>query len=76
MRLDDKDKAMLAALDEDFIVSADGETATISEDIRIHITRPADNQIQFLIEFQNLEFPVLLLRDKTLTTLGIKTDES
>ena len=31
MRLDDQDKRALRALDDDFTISADGETATVAE---------------------------------------------
>ena len=43
MRFDEQDKAALAALDRDFVISADGETATVSGEMEVEIVRPADD---------------------------------
>ena len=41
MRFDGRDKAALRALD-DFTISADGETATVTGEMELEIVRPAD----------------------------------
>ena len=43
MRLDDQDKRALRALDSDFVISADGETATVTGEMEVTIIRPADD---------------------------------
>jgi hypothetical protein len=40
MRLDAQDKRALRALDHDFVISADNETATVSGEMEIAIIRP------------------------------------
>ena len=43
MRFDEQDKRALRALDSDFTISADGETATVTGEMEVKIIRPADD---------------------------------
>jgi hypothetical protein len=43
MRFDAEDKAILHALDDDFAISSDGETATVAGEMTVKVTRPIDN---------------------------------
>jgi len=43
LRFDAQDKAVLRALDSDFKISADGETATVVGEMEVVIVRPADD---------------------------------
>ena len=42
-RFDDQDKAALRALDDDFTISTDGETAMVVGEMEVEIVRPADD---------------------------------
>ena len=42
-RLDAQDRAALRALDDGFVISADGETATVTGEMEITVVRPADD---------------------------------
>jgi hypothetical protein len=41
--LNDRDKAALRALDNDFTINADGETATVAGEMEVCVVRPADD---------------------------------
>ena len=79
MQLDDQDKAALRALDE-FTISADGETATITGEMEVEIVRPAHDggdQFWLTIKFASgEELFVRLRRAQLLQELNIKADES
>ena len=78
IRFDTQDRAALRALDEDFEISADGETASITGEMRTTVVRPADgNQFWLTIAFPNGElFDVRIARAQLLEQLDIETDES
>src|SRR5258708_4600667 len=43
MRFDTQDRAVLAALDNDFKISIDGETATVTGEMKLTVVRLADD---------------------------------
>ena len=43
LRFDAQDRAALRALDNDFTISADGETATVTGEMEVVMVRPADD---------------------------------
>ena len=43
LQLDDQDRAALRKLDDDFAITADGETATVAGEMEVEIVRPADD---------------------------------
>jgi hypothetical protein len=76
MILDDLDRRVLAAFTEDYSITPDGETGVISSDIKIKLTRTEADRYELLIEFANLQFPIAMLRGKTLASLNIEDDVS
>jgi hypothetical protein len=75
MKFDSQEKSMLAALDPDFTISADNETAMLN-DVKVKIVRVADDRLELTLELASVDFPIALSRTQTLKQLGIKADES
>jgi hypothetical protein len=75
MQLDDRDKAALRALD-DFVISVDGEIASIKGEMKVEVVRLADDDgARFLL---TIRFPsgealdVRIARAQLLQPLGIE----
>jgi hypothetical protein len=77
---DTQDKAALRALDDDFVISADGETARITGEMEVVIVRPADDggaRFWLTITFPNNEtLDVRIRRAQLLERLDVEADES
>jgi len=77
MRLDAQDNAALRALDDDFTINADGETAVINGEMEIVLVRPADDRFQLTLEFPSGEtLDVRIRRAQLLEQLVVEADES
>ena len=80
MRFDDQDKRALRALELDFTISADGETATVAGEMEIEMVRPAhDGGDQFWLTIRlpgGEELDVVIRRATLLQQLGIEANES
>jgi hypothetical protein len=80
MRLDDQDKRALHALDDGFVISADGERAVISGEMEVEIIRPAEDggaRLWPTITFPNNEtLHVRIARAQLLEQLDVEADES
>jgi hypothetical protein len=80
MRFDAQDQAVLAALDSDFTISADGEIASITGEMELKIIRPDhDGGNQFWLTIQlpgGEELDVRIRRAQLLEQLDIEADES
>jgi hypothetical protein len=77
MRLDAQDNAALRALDDDFTINADGETAVINGEMEIVLVRPADDRFQLTLEFPSGEtLDVRIRRAQLLEQLDVEADES
>ena len=77
MRLDAQDNAALRALDDDFTINADGETAVINSEMEIVLVRPADDRFQLTLEFPSGEtLDVRIRRAQLLEQLDVEADES
>jgi hypothetical protein len=78
--LDDQDRAALAALDDTFVVTPDGEAATATGEMEVEITRPADDggaRFRLTIKFPGGEtLEVRIARAQLLDQLDIDVDES
>jgi hypothetical protein len=77
---DDLDKQALHKLDNDFTISPDGETASITGEMTIELVRPADDggaQFWLAITFPGgEELDVRIRRIQLLEQLNIEGDES
>jgi hypothetical protein len=80
MRFSGQDKLVLRALDTDFVISADGETATVTGEMEVKIVRPDhDGGAQFWL---TIKFPsgetldVRIRRAQLLEQLDVEADES
>ena len=80
MQFDDQDRAALRALDDDFVISADGEVATVAGEMEVKIIRPADDGgTQFWLTIQlpgGEELDVRIRRTQLLEQLDIEGDEN
>jgi hypothetical protein len=77
MRLDAQDNAALRALDDDFTINADGETAVINGEMEIVLVRPADDRFQLTLKFPSGEtLDVRIRRAQLLEQLDVEADES
>jgi hypothetical protein len=77
MRLDAQGNAALRALDDDFTINADGETAVINGGMEIVLVRPADDRFQLTLEFPSGEtLDVRIRRAQLLEQLDVEADES
>jgi hypothetical protein len=77
MKFDAQDKAALRALDSDFVISADGETATVAGEMEVVIVRPADDRFQLTLKFPGGEtLDVRIRRAQLLEQLDVEADES
>jgi hypothetical protein len=77
MRLDAQGNAALRALDDDFTINADGETAVINGEMEIVLVRPADDRFQLTLEFPSGEtLDVRIRRAQLLEQLDVEADES
>jgi hypothetical protein len=74
-RLDAQDRAALRALDDGFVISADGETATVAGEMEITLVRPADDggaRFWLKITFPNNEtLDVRIRRSQLLQELDV-----
>ena len=79
MRFDEQDKRALRALDSDFTISTDGETATVAGEMEIEIVRVAHDGGDRLWLTITLpggeEFAVRVFRSALLEAAGIEADE-
>jgi hypothetical protein len=76
MQLNDQDKRALRALDDDFKIS-DNETATITGEMQVVVTRPADDRFWLKIKFPSGEtLDIRVARTQLLQELGVEADES
>jgi hypothetical protein len=77
--LDEQDQRALSALDADFTISADGETATVAGEMELKIIRPDhDGGNQFWLTLQlpgGEELDVRIRRAQLLEQLDIEADE-
>jgi hypothetical protein len=75
MQLDPTDRAMLNKLDTDFVVSADGESATLTGEMTVTVLRSTDgngNRLRLRIQFPGGEpLDVWMLRDRLLQELAV-----
>ena len=80
LRLDDQDKAALRSLDTDFVISADGETATVTGEMEVEIVRPADDggaRLWLTLKFPSGETLDVRIRCAwLLEQLDVEADES
>jgi hypothetical protein len=80
IRFDAQDRAALAALDSDFTISADGETATVAGEMEVVMVRPADDggaRFWLTIRFPGGEtLDVRIARAQLLQQLDVEADES
>jgi hypothetical protein len=80
MKFDAQDQAALRALDNDFTISADGETATVTGEMEIEIIRPAhDGGDQFWLTIRlpgDEKLDVIIRRAQLLQQLDVEADES
>ena len=74
LQFDDQDKAALHALDNDFTISSDGETATVTGEMQVELIRLADgNRFKLTITFPNGEpLEVRIARAQLLQELGVE----
>jgi hypothetical protein len=74
MQLDNQDRAALRALD-DFVIDADGETATVTGEMEVVIVRPADDggaRFRLTLKFPNGEpLAVRIARVQLLRELDV-----
>jgi hypothetical protein len=77
MRLDAQDRQALRALDTDFVISADGETATVAGEMEVVVVRPVDgDQFWLTITFPGGEtLDVRIRRAQLLEQLDVEADE-
>ena len=79
LQFDVQDKAALHALDNDFVISADGETATVTGEMEVELIRLADadgNRFKLTITFPGGEpLEVRIARQQLLEQLEIEADE-
>ena len=73
LKCDSLDRRLISALDESFIIDDSGESASISG-LTIKIVRPADDRLELTIEFNNVEFPILMSRTQTLRQLHVAAE--
>ena len=80
IRFDTQDRAALAALDSDFTISADGETARVTGEMEVEFVRPADDggaRFWLTIRFPSGEtLDVRIRRAQLLEQLDVEADES
>jgi hypothetical protein len=78
MKFDALDQRALQALDHEFEVDASGEVATVTGDMTVVITRPADSdQFWIRLTFPNGEkLDVKIRRAQLLEELDVEADES
>ena len=80
IRFDDQDKRALRALDNDFTISTDGETATVGGEMEVVIVRPPDDGgARFWLTIRlpgGEELDVQIARAQLLQQLDIDADES
>jgi hypothetical protein len=77
LQFDTQDKAALRALDDGFVISADGETASITGEMQITLVRPANDRFQLTLKFPSgEELDVRIARAQLLDQLDIEADES
>ena len=79
IRFDDQDKAAaLRALDDAFVISSDGETATVVGEMEVDVVRPADDggaRFWLTIKFPGgEELDVRIARAQLLDQLDIGDD--
>ena len=79
IQFDDRDKRALRKLDTDFVISDDGETATVAGEMEVTVVRPVDaDGARFWLR---LKFPggetldVRMARAQLLEELGIEVDK-
>lgn len=75
LKFDPVDLRLLAAFNSSVIIDDNNESAVIT-DCKVTIVRPSDDKLELTIEFAELDFPILLLRSKTLEELGVKDDDT
>jgi len=74
LRLDDQDRAALRKLDHDFVISADGETATVSGEVEVAAVRLDDDRFRLTIRFPHNEtLDVRIARAQLLQELGVES---
>ena len=76
LKFDAVDRRALLRLDPEVAIDPSGEVATIEGDVKVEVTRIAADKFELLIKFPELDFPVILLRSKTLDSLDVKPDDS
>jgi hypothetical protein len=77
MKFDAQDKAALDALDNDFTITPDGETATVAGEMKVEAVRLDDDRFCLTIKFPSgEELDVRILRAQLLEQLNIEADES
>jgi hypothetical protein len=76
MKFNAQDEAMLHALDDDFKIS-DNETAAVTGEMRVTVTRPADDRLWLRLTFPGGEvLDIRMARAQLLEELNIKTNDS
>jgi hypothetical protein len=77
MRFDNQDEKSLRALDGGFAISTDNETAAVTGEMQVVITRPADDRFWLRLTFPGGEvLDIRMSRTQLLEELGIKVDDS
>jgi len=78
MKLDDQDQRALRKLDNDFVISADGEVAMVEGEMQVELVRPVDDggaQFWLTIRFPGgEELEVRIARSQLLQQLDIGDD--
>jgi hypothetical protein len=75
--LDSQDQRALRALDGDFVISADGETASITGEMEVTAVRLDDARLQLRLKFPGgEELDVRIARAQLLQELDVEVDES
>jgi hypothetical protein len=79
MQFDSQDRRALQALDDDFVISADGETATVAGEMSVVVIRPAVDgvgQIWLTLRFPSGEtLDVRIARTQLLHELDVDADD-
>jgi hypothetical protein len=75
IKFDDLDKRAFAVLDDDFVISSDGETATVTGEMEVTAVRPTDgDQFWLTIKFPGgEELDARIARTQLLQELGVES---
>lgn len=80
LQFDARDQAVLRALDDTFVISNDGEVATVEGEMHVEVVRPVDvdgTQLWITFKFPSGEkLDVKIARAQLLQELGIEADKS